>query len=154
MILPYVHSILINSYSDNEVVRTTLQCNYYGTLETTQEFLSLIRDGGRVVNVSSVSGKLYNFSSALQNKFKTAKTHNEITALMESFKSAVAAGREKEEGWPSAAYATSKAGVTSMTRCIAEDLKTKGSKTLVNACCPGYVRVRLYQLKCESCCVC
>jgi len=78
----------------------------------------------------------------LQEKFKNAKTHNEVTALMESFQSAVAAGKEKQEGWPSAAYATSKAGVTSMTRCIAEDLKAKGSKTLVNACCPGYVRVR------------
>jgi carbonyl reductase 1 len=104
--------------------------------------LPLIRDGGRVVNVSSAAGKLHKFSPALQDKFKSAKTHNEVTELMEGFKSAVAAGKEKEEGWPSAAYATSKAGITSMTRCIAEDLKTKGSKTLVNACCPGYVRVR------------
>lgn len=102
-----------------------------------------------MVNVSSTAGKLHNFSTALQNKFKSAKTHNEITLLMEQFKSAVAAGKEKEEGWPSAAYATSKAGVTSMTRCIAEDLKRKGSKTLVNACCPGYIRVRLSQLQAE-----
>jgi carbonyl reductase 1 len=94
-----------------------------------------------VVNVSSVSGKLYNFSPVLQNEFKNARTHHEVTALMEGFKSAVAAGKEKQDGWPSAAYATSKAGVTSMTRCIAEDLKKKGSKTLVNACCPGYVKV-------------
>lgn len=66
---------------------------------------------------------------------------NDITKLMEDFKAAVAAGNEKEQGWISAAYATSKAGVTAMTRCLAEEHKVKGSKTLINSCCPGWVKV-------------
>lgn len=129
---------------DTEVVRKTLQCNYYGTLEVTQTFLPLIRDGGRVVNVSSTGGKLYKLSPRLQEMFRAARSTNDITALMESFKSAVAAGREEEQGWQSAAYGTSKTGVTAMTRCIADEWKAKGSNILINACCPGFVKACLF----------
>jgi len=125
---------------DLNVVKTTLECNYYGTLEATQDFLSIIRDGGRLVNVSSTAGSLSKYSPAIQEQFRSAKTVGDVTKLMEDFKAAVAVGKEKEEGWISAAYATSKAGVTGMTRVIAEDQKAKGSKTLVNSCCPGWVK--------------
>lgn len=59
---------------------------------------------------------------------------------MESFKSAVAEGKEKQQGWPSAAYAVSKAGVIGMTKAVAEEEKRKGTNTLINSCCPGYVQ--------------
>jgi len=42
---------------DYEVVKETLQCNYYGTMEATQDFLPLMKDGGRIVNVASMVGK-------------------------------------------------------------------------------------------------
>ena len=58
---------------------------------------------------------------------------------MNEFTSAVERGREKEEGWPSAAYAVSKSGVTGMTRAVAEEEKGRGRGLLVNCCCPGYV---------------
>lgn len=58
---------------------------------------------------------------------------------MESFKAAVSTGNEKEQGWPSAAYAVSKAGVTGMTKVVAEEAKERGDKVLINSCCPGYV---------------
>ncbi len=58
---------------------------------------------------------------------------------MNEFTSAVEHGTEKEEGWPSAAYAVSKSGVTGMTRAIALEEKKRGRGVLVNSCCPGYV---------------
>ena len=121
------------------MVKETLQCNYYGTLEATQDLLPLIRDGGRLVNVSSMAGKLHKYSPALRSRFLAARTVGEITALMQDFKAAVAAGTEKEQGWPSAAYAVSKAGCTGMTKAVARETEEKGSKTLVNVCCPGWV---------------
>jgi len=124
---------------DSHVVKTTLECNYYGTLEANQDLLPLIQDGGRLVNVSSTAGNLSKYSPELQQRFRSAKSVTEVTKLMEDFKAAVAAGNEKEQGWISAAYATSKAGVTTMTRVIAEEIKATGSKTLVNSCCPGWV---------------
>ena len=125
--------------TDSNVVQETLHCNYYGTLEATQSFLPLIRPSGRLVNVSSMSGKLNKYSSDIRNKFLAAKTVEEVSALMKNFKKAVADGKQKELGWPSAAYAVSKAGLTAVTGVIAREEKEKGNGVLVNACCPGYV---------------
>lgn len=92
-------------------MKETLRCNYYGTLEATQQILPLIKDGGRLVNVSSVSGQLSSrYSEGNRNSFLTAKSVSDITNLMENFTKAVADGKEKQQGWPSAAYAVSKAG--------------------------------------------
>ena len=58
---------------------------------------------------------------------------------MDEFTSAVERGREQKEGWPSAAYAVSKAGVTGMTRVVALEERKSGKCRLINSCCPGYV---------------
>jgi carbonyl reductase 1 len=126
---------------DNNVVKTTLHCNYYGTLEATQQLLPHIKDGGRLVNVASVVGHLSSkYSSTIKNRFLNAKSPTEITALMEDFTKAVANNSYRSD-WPGAAYAVSKAGVIGMTRTIAWDNAAKGSKTLINSCCPGWVKV-------------
>lgn len=111
---------------DGTVVEKTLGCNYYGTLEATREFLPLIKDGGRLVNVSSMAGKLHKYGAEVQGRFRSASAPEEVTALMEDFKKAVAEGRVQERGWVAAAYATSKAGVTGMTKTVAEREKARG----------------------------
>lgn len=125
---------------DINVVKETLQCNYYGTLAATRSLLPLIRPGGRLVNVSSMVGHLNSaYSAELRSAFAESKTVDDVTKLMESFTSAVEQGKETELGWPSAAYKVSKTGVTGMTRAIAAEETEKGSGVLVNSCCPGYV---------------
>lgn len=124
---------------DDTVVRETLHCNYYGTLEATQSLLPLIRPKGRLVNVASMSGHLNKYSSAVRSRFLSAESVSEITELMENFKASVKAGTEKADGWPSAAYAVSKAGVIGMTRAVAGEVEKEGKGVLVNSCCPGYV---------------
>jgi carbonyl reductase 1 len=125
---------------DENVVKKTLHCNYFGTLEVTQQLLPHIKDGGRLVNVASVAGKLSNpkYSEPIRTRFLNAKKPEEITELMEEFSSAVSSGTHQRE-WPSAGYAVSKAGVIGMTKTIAELNAASGSKVLVNSCCPGYV---------------
>jgi carbonyl reductase 1 len=86
-----------------------------------------------------MSGKLNKYSDAIRSRFLNAKSVDEITALMEDFKSAVKTKNEKEQGWPSAAYAVSKAGMIGMTKAIAFEEHRRGGKRLINACCPGYV---------------
>lgn len=125
---------------DINVVRQTLQCNYYGTLTATRALLPLIRPGGRLVNVSSMSGHLNTkYSPSIRNAFSASKSVDDVTKLMESFTSAVEQGKEKELGWPSAAYAVSKSGITGFTRAVAREEMEKGNGVLVNSCCPGYV---------------
>lgn len=127
---------------DANVVKETLQTNYYGSLEATQDLLPLIRQGGRMVNVCSMAGKLNKYSDAIRSSFlKAAETDvPAATAIMEQFKAAAAEGKEKEAGFPSAAYAVSKAGEIAMTKAVAMEESKKGRGVLVNACCPGYVK--------------
>jgi len=100
----------------------------------------LIKPEGRLVNVSSMAGHLNRYPDSIRKQFLDAKSHDDITSLMQSFKKAAANGTTREEGWPMAAYAVSKAGVIGMTRTIAMEAQQKGSTVLLNSCCPGYVQ--------------
>lgn len=127
--------------ADDIVAKETIHTNYYGTLAMTQDLLPLIRPGGRLVNVASGLGGLSNYSAPLQKSFISAsKTSvSASTALMEKFISDVKSGKHEAEGWPSAAYAVSKAGVIAMTKAVAAEEEKSGRGVLVNVCCPGYV---------------
>jgi len=125
---------------DSNVVKETLHSNYYGTLEATQQLLPHIRDGGRLVNVASMAGHLSSkYSDSIKSRFLHAKKPEDVTSLMEEFTSAVQ-NNSYQSDWPGAAYAVSKAGVIGVTRTIALQNAEKGSKTLINSCCPGYVK--------------
>ena len=94
------------------------------------------------MNLSSMVGHLNSkYSEEIRTAFAGSKTVDDVTKLMESFTEAVDQGKEKEQGWPSAAYAVSKSGITGMTRAIALEVeeRRKESGVLVNSCCPGYV---------------
>ncbi|KAF2272852.1 NAD(P)-binding protein [Westerdykella ornata] len=129
--------IALNGF-DSNVVSQTLNCNYYSTLAASHAFLPLLRPAGRLVNVASTTGLLDKYSPAIRARFLASKTEADVTSIMQDFASAVAAGREKEAGFPSAAYATSKAGLIGATRALAREESGK-SQVLVNSCCPGYV---------------
>lgn len=86
-----------------------------------------------------MSGKLNKYSDEVRNRFLSSKTEDDITGIMEDFHTAVKEGKEKEAGFPSAAYAVSKAGLIGGTRALASVEKEKGSRLLINSCCPGYV---------------
>lgn len=132
---------MLTRFVDNDVVKNTLKTNYYGTLAMTKEFLPLMRAGGRLVNVASSSGQLVPYSEALKKAITDASKSSvaACTALMEKFANDVRANNQKEEGWPSAAYAVSKAGEIAFTKAIAMEVEKNGGKVFVNACCPGWV---------------
>ncbi|KAF2730503.1 carbonyl reductase [Polyplosphaeria fusca] len=130
--------IALNGF-DADVVKTTLACNYYGTMEACHTFLPVLKPNGRIVNVASTTGKLDKYSEDIRARFLGSKTEEDITSIMMDFLKAVEAGKEKEAGFPSAAYATSKAGLIGATRALASAEKSKGSNVMINSCCPGWV---------------
>ena len=73
------------------------------------------------MNVCSTAGRLSRYSPAIREAFLSASTTSvpACSALMERFATAVKAGKEKADGWPSAAYAVSKAGEIAFTKVIA-----------------------------------
>jgi carbonyl reductase 1 len=87
-----------------------------------------------------MSGHLNKYSDEIRDRFLRSKTEADVTSIMADFKSAVDAGKEKEAGFPSAAYAVSKAGLIGGTRALALSQKNRESSILVNSCCPGYVK--------------
>ena len=132
--------IAVNGF-DLNVVKTTLACNYYGTLAMTEKMLPHIRDGGRLVNVASAAGHLGpKYSDSIKKRFLGAKRVADVNKLMEDFTEAVAKNEYEEKGWPGAAYAVSKAGTIGFTKIIAQEHKAKGSNVLVNVCCSGWVK--------------
>jgi carbonyl reductase 1 len=132
--------IAMNGFNLN-VVKTTLACNYYGTLAMTEKMLPHIRDGGRLVNVASMVGQLGSrYSDPIKKRFLGAKTVEDVNKLMEDFTEAVAKAEYQAQGWPGAAYAVSKAGTIGFTKIIAREQKAKGSNVLINVCCPGWVQ--------------
>jgi carbonyl reductase 1 len=127
-------------YLDSTVVRKTLNVNYYSTLSASTSFIPLLRPStGRLVNIASTSGSLSKYSPALRTAFLDSKSEADVTAIMKEFQAAVDAGKEKEKGFPSAAYAVSKAGLIGGTRALARETEKNGSKVTINSCCPGFV---------------
>ena len=94
-----------------------------------------------MVNVSSAAGKLSRFSPQLSKRFSEASKIENVNSIVEDFQKAVERGTEKEEGFMSAAYGTSKAALNAATRIIAGEA---GGKVLLNACHPGFVNVSLF----------
>ncbi|EME30314.1 Carbonyl reductase [NADPH] 1 [Galdieria sulphuraria] len=122
-----------------EVARHTMDVNFYGTLYCCQYFIPLLREGGRVVNMSSRMALFARLSPALFKKFtKQDLNISELCELMESFIRSVEKGRVKEDGWFRHSYGVSKVGVVCLTRILARD--ERRPDILINCCCPGFVR--------------
>jgi len=129
-----------DAFNEN-VARTTLQTNYYGTLYMMRHFQPLMREGGRIVNVSSMvaQSSLKRMSAALRNQFLDPKLNEQkLTALAEKFVDDVKMDRVAAEGWPRTTYGVSKVCMSMLTIIAARDNTQRG--LLINSCCPGWVR--------------
>lgn len=137
------------------VARGTLRTNYWGAVRAMLAVLPLVRAArtGRVVNVASAAGALGKYSDGLRERFRDAAeaaagTGEEVVAptdaIMREFEEGVEAGDHEKKGFPSAAYAVSKAGLIGATRAVGLWEKSEAEKEgrpvrAVNSCCPGWV---------------
>ena len=130
---------------DLDVVRNTLDVNFYGPLRVTDTLLPQLGRDGRVVMVSSSLGARSALRGQVNARSLELLDRAGIVALMEKFVFDVASGRLDNEGWPHSAYAVSKIGLNLATVAFARELQAVGDprRILVNAVCPGWVRTRL-----------
>jgi carbonyl reductase 1 len=124
---------------DANVARQTTAVNFGGALRVTDVLGPAIRDGGRVVLVSSGLGEVSSLSPELQRRFlDPGLDRAALDALVEEFVRDVAAGQHTARGWPSSAYRVSKIAMNALARILARELAPRG--ILVNAVSPGWVK--------------
>lgn len=125
---------------DPDVARRTIAVNTYGAERVTNALLPIMKDGGRIVMVSSESGSLSQFSDDLRRRFLDPSLDRDgLHALLDEFVTDVAAERCQRHGWPASAYAVSKAGMNALTRILARE----NPRLRINAVSPGWVKTRM-----------
>jgi carbonyl reductase 1 len=122
---------------DENVARTTMRCNFYGTVRITSALLPRIVPGGHIINVSSRAGLLKLLSPALQQRFLAPDLSTDaLSMLCEEFSKAVADGTFRQQGWPKTCYGTSKIAMSAYSRVCAR----LNPALRVNAICPGWCK--------------
>jgi len=118
--------------------KPTLDVNFRGTLDLTEELLPLIRAGrdARIVNVASMAGRLGQISNpALREQFSSeGLTLEELRGLVDEFERCVEDGSYGEKGWGKSNYGFSKLALIAATKVLARE----EALVRVNCCCPGY----------------
>ncbi|KAH7399129.1 carbonyl reductase [Phaeosphaeria sp. MPI-PUGE-AT-0046c] len=125
-----------------DIVKRTFETNYYATLAATSTFLADLTSSGRLVNLASSAGTLGRYSPAVRKRFLDAATSGkleDVDAIMSDFAAAVEMGKEKEEGFPSAAYAVSKAGLIAGGKVLGREHAGKEAGKELYSVDPGYV---------------
>ncbi len=129
---------------DAEIARRTIEVNFLGAMHLTDTLLPEMREGGRVVMVSSGVGELSRFRDRARRCFEDQDlTRDELVTMVESFVLDVQSNVHEQHGWPSSAYAVSKAALNALTRVLARELEGDPRRIRVNAACPGWVATRM-----------
>jgi NAD(P)-dependent dehydrogenase (short-subunit alcohol dehydrogenase family) len=128
-----------------DIVRSTIDVNFYGPLRVTDTLLPQMGRNGRIVMVSSALASRSALRGQVKERFLEPLDRVTIVSMMEKFVFDVAADRLDAEGWPHSAYAVSKIGLNMVTAAFTRELAAAGDPRgiLVNAICPGWVRTRL-----------
>ncbi|KAF6039527.1 hypothetical protein EB796_002152 [Bugula neritina] len=127
----------------------TLATNVFGTNMVCDTLFPILKDGARVVVLSSMLAPMAlhkvkklnpeRYASFIKNDPPLTRT--EVLQAMTDFVSAVKAGDFAEKGWPDdAAYSVSKLGDTLLARAYQQEFNSVSERDIVvNAVCPGYV---------------
>jgi len=129
---------------DINVVNTTLETNYFGTVNVTEAFLPLIKDNGKIIMTSSRAGCLNRGFKDPSNSVQAQKllssdlTQKDLENILDDFKAQV----ENDKSLPnsqfkSTAYGMSKIAMSAYSRIIGKQMIARN--IFMAAYCPGWV---------------
>ncbi|CAL5397880.1 unnamed protein product [Camellia sinensis] len=132
--------VMTQSY---ELGNECLQTNYYGTKRMIEALNPLLQlsDSPRIVNVSSVGGKLElipsEWAKGVLNDVESL-TEERVEEVLNEFLKDFKQESLETKGWPtfSSAYTMSKAAINAYTRILAKKYPT----FRINCVCPGWVK--------------
>ena len=120
------------------IVEPTLSINLDGVIAATESFMPLLREGGRIINVSSGAGT--RATASLGDSSRAALDAADVQTLRATVRQlAQAAAALPREPGDTPIYGLSKAGVNFYTRLVARE----APGLLVNACSPGFCRTEI-----------
>lgn len=129
---------------DYQVVKQTLDVNFFGAMRVTDALLPILARNARVIMVSSHMGELACLGVELSDRFSSDDlTRSELVSLMNKFAEDVAFELHVMKGWPSSAYRVSKVGLNALVRVLTRELADDERAIRVNAVDPGWVRTGL-----------
>ncbi|CAF0889135.1 unnamed protein product [Adineta ricciae] len=127
-----------------DAARQGFAVNYYGVKTLNEQLLPIIREDGRIINVSSQIGPmaLYESSIELQKKYTSPSlTVEELDQLVENFISAIETSTLEDVGYYSktypAIYGISKAALNALTQIEAREWNSAKNR-LVLSVSPGF----------------
>ncbi|XP_067936098.1 carbonyl reductase [NADPH] 1-like [Watersipora subatra] len=131
----------------------TLQTNVFGTHTVCEQLFPILRDGARVVILSSMIAPmaLHKTKKICPSRYEAyikndpPMTLETVLNLMREFVSSVKAGDHAQKGWPdNSAYGTSKLANTVMARAYQQQFSSTPERDIVvNAADPGYVNTSM-----------
>ena len=121
----------------------TVGINVFGQIKVSKALLPILREGGRVVNISSfvIKWTLPKLSAEIRDELNSADlTEEQLVNRMNDFIKCAKEGTHQEKGYSNSAYGMSKVGMTCLSKIQARQMTKEGRKVLVNACSPGSVK--------------
>lgn len=128
-----------------EVVRTTFQTNFYGTVDITEKLLPYITDSGKIVFVGSILGSFGRLTSEeLKKSFKNPDiTREKLFELAKKFFADVKDGTYKEKGWIDQSYRMASLFQNIYVRILGKNKEVVKRDIQVYSCSPGWVRTEM-----------
>ncbi|MFJ9587958.1 SDR family oxidoreductase [Streptomyces acidicola] len=105
-----------------------------------RSFGPVMRDGGRLIVVASVLGRIGYLNPELRSLFDGA-TLDEVEKAVDTWRAAASRGTAQQDGWPVWLKAPSKVAQVAAVRAVAAERREAdlANGTLVAAVCPGMV---------------
>lgn len=107
----------------------TMFVNFFSLINFTEKMLPIVKNGGKIINVSSSSGHLSRIPSSKLRAImldSIDKDVDNLLELMSKYTEAVKGLRETEDGWGESPYVISKVGVNAYTQILHRKLKDRG----------------------------
>lgn len=112
----------------------TIFVNFISFVDFCEIMLPLVKDGGKIINISSSSGHLSRIpSEKIRNKLLALNlTLNELKEIMTDYLEAVKNSTDIIDGWGESSYVISKVGVNAYTFILQRRLLNRGWFIMVN----------------------